>query len=388
LQGLIDNQEHAKSLLKFALPAAEKKQITYNGALALGLVAAEMKDMKTAETYFRVCMDQAAKLQSLEKLKQSYGMLIELNYDYKNYADSARLCQELMKLNTDDNKDRIVIQTMSDRFGRVEFREPQEGFNTAQRMRPYVFEIQVKSMTKLAKYDQALAMVDKQLKGKEEWLDLHLKGWVLREAGKLEDAASTYESVLKQVEKDRRLEDDEKDTYGLQYRYEVSNIYVDLKKIDEATEHLEYIIKKRPNSPVFYNDLGFIWADNNVRLDDAEKYIRKALQLDRDLRKKSKTFDPDKDHDSGAYLDSLGWVLFRQNKTKEAKKWLLLAIEDKNAQHIEIFDHLGDVNMALGDRAAAIEAWEKGLKHVNEGRRDQERKAAVEKKLEKAKASK
>jgi tetratricopeptide (TPR) repeat protein len=315
-------------------------------------------------------------------------LLIELNYDYKNYADSARLCQELMKLNTDDNKDRIVIQTMSDRFGRVEFREPQEGFKTAQRMRPYVFEIEVKSITKMGKYDQALTLVDKELKVRNEWLDQHLKAWVLKEANKLPEAAALYESVIKDVENDRRLEDDEKDVYSLQYRYEVSNVYVDLKKIDEATEHLEHIIKKKPNSPVFYNDLGFIWADNNVRLDDAEKYIRKALELDRNQRKKSKKFDPDKDQDSGAYLDSLGWVLFRQKKTKEAKKWLLLAIEDKNAQHIEIFDHLGDVCMALGERAAAIDAWEKGLKFVNDTRRDRERKASVEKKLEKAKTTK
>ena len=44
--------------------------------------------------------------------------------------------------------------------------------------------------------------------------------------------------------------------------------------------------------------------------------------------------------------------------------------------------------MTLGERESAIQAWEEGLKFVNEGRRDAERKASVEKKLEKAKASK
>ncbi len=388
LQGLIDDKEHAKAILKFALPAAQKKELSYNAALALGLVAAEMKDMKTAEVYLRVCMDKAAKLQSLEKLKQSYGMMIELYYDYKQYGDSARLCKELTELNTDDDKDRIVIQTMTNRFGEVEFREPQEGFKLALRMRPYIFELHVKAVAKQGKYDQALAMLDKELKGKGEWLDQHLKGWVLKEAGKLEDAADVYESVIQQVEKDARLEDDEKDTYILQYRYEVSNVYVDLKKIEQATEHLEYIIKKRPNSPVFYNDLGFIWADNNVRLEEAEKMIRKALELDRGLRKKSAKFNPDKDQDSGAYLDSLGWVLFKQKKNEDAKKWLLKAVEDKDSRHIEIYDHLGDVYMILGERKEAIRAWEEGLKFVNENRRDAERKVSVEKKLEKAKGMK
>jgi tetratricopeptide (TPR) repeat protein len=388
LQGLIDDQKHATMLLKFGLPAAQKKELSYNAALALGLVAAEMKDMKTAEVYLRVCMERAAKLQSLQKLQQSYGMLIELYYDYKQYGDSARLCKELTELKTDDDKERIVIQTMTNRFGEVEFREPQEGFKLALRMRPYIFELHVKAVAKQGKYEQALTMLDKELKGKGEWIDQHLKGWVLKEAGKLEDAADVYESVIQQVEKDGRLEDEEKDTYILQYRYEVSNVYVDLKKIDQATEHLEQIIKKRPSSPVFYNDLGFIWADNNMRLEEAEKYIRKALELDRGLRKKSAKFDPDTDHDSGAYLDSLGWVLFKQKKNQDAKKWLLLAVEDKASRHIEIYDHLGDVYMVLGEREAAIRAWEDGLKFVNENRRDAERKVAVEKKLEKAKGPK
>lgn len=388
LQGLIDDQKHASVLLKFAMPAAQKKDLSYNAALTLGLAAAEMKDMKTAEVYLRVCMDKAAKLQSLEKLKQSYGMLIELYYDYKQYADSARICKELADLKTDDGKDRIVIQTMTNRFGSVDFREPQEGFKLALRMRPYVFEIHVKAVAKQGKYEQALAMLDKEIKGKGEWIDQHLKGWVLKEAGKLDEAADVYESVIQQIEKDGRLEDEEKDIYILQYRYEVSNIYVDLKKIDQATEHLESIIKKRPNSPVFYNDLGFILADNNMRLEEAEKMIRKALELDRGLRKKGPKFDPNKDQDSGAYLDSLGWVLFKQKKNEQAKKWLLLAVEDKASRHIEIYDHLGDVLMVLGEREAAIRAWEEGLKFVNENRRDAERKVSVEKKLEKAKGTK
>jgi hypothetical protein len=38
--------------------------------------------------------------------------------------------------------------------------------------------------------------------------------------------------------------------------------------------------------------------------------------------------------------------------------------------------------MALGERQAAIAAWKKGLEKVGDSRRDQERKAVVEKKLQ------
>ena len=180
----------------------------------------------------------------------------------------------------------------------------------------------------------------------------------------------------------------QKDVYIEKFRYEVSNVYVDLKKIDRATEHLEYLVKKHPDKAGYYNDLGYIWADNDMKLEEAEKLIRKALELDRDTRKKEPNYNPKEDHDSGAYLDSLGWVLYKQKKNQEAKDWLLKAVEDKTSQHIEIFDHLGDVYLALGERDLAIKAWTKGLEHVNDNRRDKERKAVVEKKIERAKDAK
>ena len=388
LKALVEDKKLTQELLPYALPFAKKKEMSFNAALVLALAAAEAKDMKTSEVFFRVCMDQAAKLQSLEKLKQSYGLLIDLYFDYKQYADSSRICKELLELNTDDGKERLVIGTMAGRSGEVEFKEEQEGFGTALRLRPQVFEIYIKATAKQGKYDQAIKLVDNLLKKNNDWIDQQLKGWVLKEAGKLEEAANVYEDVIKQVEQDERFNQKQKDTFVEQFRYDVSNVYIEIKKIDRATEHLEYLVKKRPDNPVFYNDLGYIWADNNMKLEEAEKMIRKAIELDRERRKKSKAFDLKTDHDSGAYLDSLGWVLHKQKKDKEAKDWLLKAIEDKNAQHIEIFDHLGDVHLALGEREAAIRAYEQGLKAVGDSRRDQALKTSVEKKLEKLKSSK
>ena len=159
---------------------------------------------------------------------------------------------------------------MSNAFGRTDFREPQEGFKLAERLRGDVYETHVKALAKMGKYDQAIQILDKE-EILIEPFTLGIKGWVLREAGKLDASADVYEKAISELGKDEKFEIGE-----LQFRYEVSNVYVDLKKIDQATEHLEYIIKKRPDSPIFYNDLGYIWADNNMRLEEAEKYIRKA----------------------------------------------------------------------------------------------------------------
>jgi tetratricopeptide (TPR) repeat protein len=374
--------EHSKKLIAAALPLAKKKELTYNAALVLGLLAAELKDMKSSEAFLRVCMTRAAQLQSFSKLKQSYGLAIELNYEYRNYEACSRLCKELLELNTDDGKEREVIATMfNKRRGEVEFREAEKGFDTAERLRPLVREIHVKSTAKLGKYDQALKMVDSLLKENNDWINLQIKGWVLREAGKLDAAANVLEDVIKQIGADDRFEATQRDKYISGIRQEVSNVYVDLKKIDRASEHLEILIKKQPEEPVFYNDLGYIWADNDLKLPEAEKLIRKALELDRQRRQKLPNFNAKEDRDNGAYLDSMGWVLYKQKKNEEAKEFLLKAVKDQTSQHIEIYDHLGDVHMALGERDAAIRAWRKGVELAGEGRRDQERKTIVEKKL-------
>jgi tetratricopeptide (TPR) repeat protein len=243
-------------------------------------------------------------------------------------------------------------------------------------------------MTKQGKVDKALELVDGMLKKNNDWIDQHLKSWVLVEAGRLDDAANVYEQIITSVAKDKRLEPNEKESFIERFRYEVSNVYIEMKKIDRATEHLEYLVKKRPDDPVFQNDLGYVWADNDMNLKEAERMIRRAIDLDREIRKKKKGFDPEADQDNGAYLDSLGWVLFKQKKSEEAKDWLLKALQDKRAQHIEIYDHLGDVLTALGERDGAIRAFEDGLKAVTESRRDQQRKMSVEKKLEKLKSEK
>src|SRR5204862_260724 len=128
---------------------------------------------------------------------------------------------------------------------------------------------------------------------------------VLREAGDFEKAAELYEQILTRVEGDADLDPQERDEVTEELRAELSNVYVDLKKIDKAAEQLEILVKKKPNEPGYYNDLGYILADHDMRLDEAEKLIRKALELDKEKRKKEPGYDPRTDHDNGAYLDSL-----------------------------------------------------------------------------------
>ncbi|HEX4591820.1 MAG TPA: hypothetical protein VH120_17920, partial [Gemmataceae bacterium] len=116
----------------------------------------------------------------------------------------------------------------------------------------------------------------------------------------------------------------------------------------------------------------------------AEKLVRKALELDKSERQKLKdkgSLEADDDKENAAYLDSLGWVLFKKKSYAEAKKYLIEASKSDDGKHVEIFDHLADVHKALGEKAEATAVWQKALDLENVSKRDEARKEAIKKKM-------
>jgi tetratricopeptide (TPR) repeat protein len=215
----------------------------------------------------------------------------------------------------------------------------------------------------------------------EDWRNAYLKAYVQSESGHAEAAAKIYEELLTKLGKDDSMEKTRREGLQAQIRYILSGVYVDMDRLDKATEQLQTLLGAEPDSPRYNNDLGYIWADHDKNLDEAEKMIRKALDEDRKQRKEHPEYGLDEDKDNAAYLDSMGWVLFKQKKYPEAKKYLLEAVKDPEGQHIEIMDHLGDVHMALGEKADAISTWKKALQVETTSNREKQRKALVEKKL-------
>ncbi|HUN70355.1 MAG TPA: tetratricopeptide repeat protein, partial [Burkholderiales bacterium] len=118
------------------------------------------------------------------------------------------------------------------------------------------------------------------------------------------------------------------------------------------------------------NYLGYMLADRGVRLEEAQNLIQKAL---------------DQAPNNGAFLDSLGWVYFRQGKLDEAQNLLVQAL-----QHIgedgTVHDHLGDVYFKLGKTKEAVAQWQASLQQFRKSpdEADPDEVAKVTRKLEDA----
>ncbi|QEL16518.1 tetratricopeptide repeat protein [Limnoglobus roseus] len=137
-------------------------------------------------------------------------------------------------------------------------------------------------------------------------------------------------------------------------RYQRAQAYLGLKQFAEAEAELRGLLEDDPDDVLALNNLGYNLAEQNRKLDDAERLVRRAIEIDTDER--AKAGEPSTDH--AAYLDSLAWVLFRKGKLKDARDLLEKAVLlPEGLNDPTVWDHLGDAAFRLGDTVRAKEAW-------------------------------
>jgi predicted Zn-dependent protease len=256
------------------------------------------------------------------------------------------------------------------------------------------------SLVRLNEVDKAKKILNTLIEAQpDNWLNLELKARILREdnINDLEGAVKTYETIIERINKDDRLTKEEKQDFAAEINYTLSGVYIEMKQIDKAADLLRALVKDEPHNPTYNNDLGYILADNDKNLDEAEKLIRTALAEDHwynvaakynwfrrnwaAFTKEKLELKPEDDKENPSYVDSLGWVLFKKKQYKEAKEQLQKAVQEEEGKHVEIYAHLGEACWALGDKQGAIDAWKKGVEIAKDSKREQTKKTELEKKI-------
>ncbi|WP_169979471.1 tetratricopeptide repeat protein [Tautonia rosea] len=121
-----------------------------------------------------------------------------------------------------------------------------------------------------------------------------------------------------------------------------ANALASADRFEEGEQILLELLEEQPDDPWLNNDLGYLWAERGINLDRAEELIRKAV---------------DADPSNSAYLDSLGWVLYKQGRPEDAITHLEEAVRLRpSAVNL---DHLGDVYFVLDRRNDARDAWKR-----------------------------
>jgi Flp pilus assembly protein TadD len=293
---LIEQKQYAKARTEF--DAVLKSRPDDLGSLyALGILSAQLNDPKAAEKYLTTYLDLLAKNPDDERdPTQVYLVLAQIAEERQ---DSEGALRWLSQIESGD----VWLGAQVKRAQIIAKRGDLAGARTLlNELKPDNERDQVQ-----------LIIAESQL---------------LRDANRQDDATNVLQEGLKRYPGNT----------DLLYDYAMAAEKANKLEVMETT--LRKIIELSPNNQHAYNALGYSLAERNIRLPEAQALIEKALTLAPD--------DP-------FIMDSMGWVLFKQGKLKEAEDLLRRAYEMRPDP--EIATHLGEVLWIKGQKEDAQKLW-------------------------------
>jgi tetratricopeptide (TPR) repeat protein len=138
------------------------------------------------------------------------------------------------------------------------------------------------------------------------------------------------------------------ESFKLQHKYYLANLYERSKRFNESTNIILEIISLEPKNAHAWNFLGYAMLERGEELEKAYEYIQKALSLN---------------PDDGYIRDSLGWYYFKKGEIHKAQSELQFALQ-KVPDDIEILKHLAIVYTKLKKNNQARDLLETALKYA------------------------
>jgi predicted Zn-dependent protease len=146
----------------------------------------------------------------------------------------------------------------------------------------------------------------------------------------------------------------------------MANVYEAGGRFADAEKELRHLMSEDPLNADAMNSLSYMLAEKGLRLPEAVELAQRALKVE---------------PGNPAFLDTLGWALFKNGRFEDATDPLSKAAAVLTGNSV-IQDHHGDVLEKRGRHAEAIAAWQRALS----GDGEQIDRAAIEKKIKTAKA--
>ncbi|HSP80241.1 MAG TPA: tetratricopeptide repeat protein, partial [Myxococcaceae bacterium] len=112
---------------------------------------------------------------------------------------------------------------------------------------------------------------------------------------------------------------------------------------------LRSVLKLQPDHAEALNFIGSLLAQRGGDHDEAERLVRRALALR---------------PDTGAFLDSLGWISFQRGDYPRAAELLERAARLEPEEPV-ILEHLGDALLRLSRPREAADAWRRALEALS-----------------------
>jgi tetratricopeptide (TPR) repeat protein len=319
-------------------------------------------DLKVRYNEVALLEDEGKTSEAITTLKSILDSTAHRTYDFNERANRAKMLEQLGLLyrNTEqydqaaDTYRQIValdpqfaaraeaqiIDTY--RVGK-DFAKAQQESDAALKKFPNdhtIREVHAQLLADQGKADVAIAELKKSLDGKND-----------RETyiaiAEVYEKSRNYPEMGKALDAAEKLAQDKADKATILFMR--GSIYEREKKYDLAEKMFRQVLEVDPTNASALNYLGYMLADQNVRLKEAQDLVGRAVQIE---------------PNNYAFLDSLGWVYYRLNRLDDAERQLTRSVQ-LMAKDPTIHDHLGDVYFKQGKLKQAIDQWQSSLKEWN-----------------------
>ena len=275
-----------------------------------------------------------------------------------------------LKAMPDASKDRQIllqiaqIQDKAKRFAdERKTLDAAEAISTTDQEKQAIMFLRASVLASMGQYDAAIGELRKRP-------DADKNRQILLQIGQIQDKAKRFADESKTLDAAEAVSTTDQEKQGVTFAR--GAMFERQKSYDAAEEQFRKVLAQDPNNADTLNYFGYMLADRGVRLEEAQQLISKALDIE---------------PGNGAFLDSLGWVHYHQNRLDQAADELRKAL-DKIGKDPTVHDHLGEVYFKQGKIREAIQQWEASvseMKSAAPSEQDPEELGKVTKKLENAK---
>lgn len=138
----------------------------------------------------------------------------------------------------------------------------------------------------------------------------------------------------------------EDDTALLSQMYSVlGDVYNTTKQTALSDSAFEHALRLTPDNATVLNNYAYYLSERNVRLSEAEKMSARSLQIQ---------------PNTSTFLDTYGWILYKEGKYNDAKNYIQKAIDADGANaDATLYEHLGAVYYRLNNIDKAVQLWQK-----------------------------
>jgi len=287
----------------------------------------------------------------------SYEALVELHPELKEQA--MEMCKLLLEAHPSESRAHSIYAVFLS--SEKKYEEARTEYRQAMNLGSKEFQVLNQLMAldyEVKDYDTLLIDCTEAINlFPDQPLSYLFQGLAYSQMKKYSDAVSSYNSGLKMVVDNPKLEG--------QFYDQLGQAYNEMKEFDKSDQSFEKVLAINPKDANTLNNYAYFLSVRGIKLEHAEE-----------MSKLSNDLEPNQ----ASYEDTYGWIMYKMGRYDEALTWIKKSLDSSAVKSGTVLEHYGDVLYKKGDIQQALDYWQRAKESPDGGSDFLERKL-IERKL-------